>query len=654
VARLNYIHDPVSFQPAGESDWGPAVLNRPLTTGDRLWTDGGARAEMHIGSAAIRLDGNTGFSFLNLDDRTVQIELSEGTLNITVRRLDSDEIFEVDTPNQAFSILQPGVYRVQATEDGQTSIVTVRSGRGEVTGGGRTYTVNSGLSGTFYGTDSLEANIYRAGATDEFDDWCLQRDRRFERSQSARYVSPYVVGYEDLDEYGSWRADLSYGNVWFPRVSAGWAPYRDGHWAWISPWGWTWVDDSPWGYAPFHYGRWASIRGNWGWIPGPISVRPVYAPALVVFIGGPSFNLSIAIGGGRGDVGWFPLGPREVYVPGYNTSRTYVNRVNISNTIVNTTVITNVYNNRANNQYMRNVQYANRRAPGGVTAVPPSVFSGSQPVARAAIRVRPGDVASAPVAIRADVAPTRQSVYGASRETGKPVARPPQQVLNRSVVAKTPPPPPPVPFERRQQKLAAQPGQPLGRTEIESLRPSNAPSAQPRVRQAPPARPATPKEITNQPNRVRPTPPAANVPAERPSRSQPERARPNAPPTPPAANAPAGQPSRSQPERVRPNAPPTPPAANTPAGQPSRSQPERVRPNAPPTPPANAPETKAPPARNVRPDRSNPNQPANQQPAKVSGASKPANPKADRPPKETPQAAKDRKAKEKKQNQDGR
>src|SRR6202140_2170673 len=231
VARLNYLHGSVSFQPAGETDWVSAVVNRPMTTGDRLWADNGGRAEMHLGSATIRLDANTGFSFLNLDDRTVQIQLSEGTLDIRVKRIDPDEILEVDAPNLAFSILQPGQYRIQASEDGNSTVVTVRSGQGEATGGGRTYTVNSGLSGTFSGTDSLQADIYRSADNDEFDNWSQDRDRRDDGSRSARYCSHDVVGYEDLDDNGTWRSDRNYADVCVPSVAAGWAPYRDGHWA---------------------------------------------------------------------------------------------------------------------------------------------------------------------------------------------------------------------------------------------------------------------------------------------------------------------------------------------------------------------------------------------------------------------------------------
>src|SRR5450759_914166 len=126
VARISYLEGSVSFQPAGETEWTAAVTNRPMTTGDRLWADEGSRAEVQIGSAIIRLDANTGFSFLNLDDRTVQIQLTEGTLNLRVQRLGRDDVFEVDTPNQAFSVTRPGQYRVESGTDGNSSMVIVR------------------------------------------------------------------------------------------------------------------------------------------------------------------------------------------------------------------------------------------------------------------------------------------------------------------------------------------------------------------------------------------------------------------------------------------------------------------------------------------------------------------------------------------------
>ncbi len=159
VARLGYMEGSVSIEPAGENDWVQAVPNRPMTTGDKLWADQNSRAELQLGSAVIRLSENTGFSFLNLDDHTVQIQLTSGTLNIRVRRLDQDDAFEIDTPNLAFTVDQPGSYRLEASEDGTYSVVSLREGGGEATGNGQTYTLHAGQRGTFSGTDSLNADV---------------------------------------------------------------------------------------------------------------------------------------------------------------------------------------------------------------------------------------------------------------------------------------------------------------------------------------------------------------------------------------------------------------------------------------------------------------------------------------------------------------
>ena len=558
VARIRYLQGSVSFQPAGESDWVSAVTNRPMTTGDQLWADAGSRAEVQIGSAMIRMTANTGFSFLNLDERTVQIQLTEGTLNLRVQRLGHGEVFEVDTPNQAFSVTQPGQYRVEAGADGNSSMVIVRQGQGEVTGRGRTYNVYPGQSGTFTGTDSLEGYVSDAGNPDDFDNWGQSRDRQYEGSQSARYVSRDVVGYEDLDNNGTWHSDPTYGNVWMPTsVQSGWAPYHNGHWVWIAPWGWTWVDDAPWGYAPFHYGRWVSLRGNWGWVPGPINYQPVYAPALVAFIGGANFGVSMSAGGG-GDVGWFPLGPREVYVPGYNTSRGYVDRVNSSNTNVSNTTITNVYNNQVTNNNSNNITYVNRGVPGAVTAVPQNAFRSSAPVAKAAVPVNEKQIAAAPVVTRAVVAPTRESVLGTSAPTANRVARPPEAVINRPVVAKATPPPPPVPFAKQQQELAKHPGQPLAAHEVQVLRPANVAAAQPLVKQAPPGKPATLNT-----NRTVNPPVVGN--SRQPANAQPSIVPTNKPTNGPVANAPANKPGNVQVANPPANKPPSAPVANAPA-----------------------------------------------------------------------------------------
>jgi hypothetical protein len=183
---------------------------------------------------------------------------------------------------------------------------------------------------------------------DAFARWNSERDRADDRSVATRYVSPEMTGVEDLDRHGRWEQHAEYGSLWIPRtVAPGWVPYSTGRWAWVQPWGWTWVDDAPWGFAPFHYGRWVNVRNTWCWAPGSYVRRPVYAPALVAWVGGPRLSVSVNIGHGprRGPaVGWLPLAPREVYVPGYRVSPRYVRNVNVTH-VRNITNVTTIVNN---------------------------------------------------------------------------------------------------------------------------------------------------------------------------------------------------------------------------------------------------------------------------------------------------------------------
>jgi hypothetical protein len=466
VARLNLIQGSVSFQPGGETDWVQANPNRPLTTGDSLWADRNSRGELHLGSSSIRIGNETGITFLNLDDRTVQIQLAQGSMNVRVRRLEGGDAFEIDTPNLAFTLERAGEYRVDVDPNGNATSITVRQGEGDATGGGSEYHMDSGDQASFSGTDTLTYDGGQAGRSDEFDNWCRSRDDREERSQSARYVSRDVIGYDDLDDYGEWRDVPDYGHVWYPtRVEAGWAPYRYGHWVWVAPWGWTWVEDEPWGFAPFHYGRWAEVGGGWCWVPGPVVVRPVYAPALVVFVGGPRFGTSVSFGGGGGGVAWFPLGPREVYVPPYRTSARYVQNVNVTNTTVNVVNVTNVYNNVNVNK----VTYVNQTNVNAVTAVSHDTFVNARPVAAANVRVNAQQMQGAQVQRNFAVAPVQKSVVGASAVA---TVKPPAAVMQRQVVAKETPAPPRASFNNN--NVASQPAR--------SFRPALAPGQQPQQR----------------------------------------------------------------------------------------------------------------------------------------------------------------------------
>jgi hypothetical protein len=630
VARLGYMTGAVSFSPAGENDWVQATINRPLTAGDRLWADARARAEIQVGGATIRMSADTGVSVLNLDDRIAQLQLTQGTLNVRVRRLEPNQVFEVDTPNLAFTLRQPGEYRIEVDPDGNATTIVVRKGQGEVYGEDAAYVIDSRQPYRFTGTDLREYEYVDAPRPDEFDRWSSARDRRYDNSRSARYVSQDVVGYEDLDANGTWRDDATYGNVWIPnRVAAGWAPYRDGHWAWIDPWGWTWVDDAPWGYAVSHYGRWTNLSGTWGWVPGPVRSRAYYAPALVAFVGGNNFQLTIS-SGNVGGVAWFPLAPREVYRPSYAVSRGYFENINRSNTVVNNTTINNFYNNTN----VTNVVYANRQVPGAVVAVPATVFVQSQAVSRAAVQVSREMIVSAPVAVVPQVAPTERSVRGAAAQGDKP----PRRVFERPVVARTAPPAAHVGFAAQQQQLTARPGKPLDDAARKELKPAAAVPA-PVVKVVAPAQVAAPTAL---PPPVAPgaRPGDARGKSEQRGRGD-QRGQPVAPPpAPPQGAAPA-------PPQVAPPAPTAqPPEQRGKSEQRGRGD-QRGQPVAPPpAPPQGAaparavPPQVAPPIPATQPATQPPPQRAKPEPAPAAKQAEPRPPVvAPKPPPPQPQPA---------------
>ncbi len=360
VARLNLTEGAVSFAPGdasgapgssngGNPGWQPAVLNRPLTTGDRLWTAERSRAELHAGSTAIRLASQTSLDFAALDDDTTQLRLAQGTVQLRVRTLEDGQRIEINTPNLAFVITQPGDYRIDANAAANQTRVVAQQGGGTAYGdGGASVEIPGGQQGQFGGTQ-LQPAGRAPELQDAFDAWTEARDVQEERSISARYVPREVIGYQQLDAHGDWQQDATYGPVWLPRaVPVNWAPYRAGHWSWIAPWGWTWIDDAPWGFAPSHYGRWAQIGPRWGWVPGRLAARPVYAPALVAFVGGSSggVNCNIAIGSAappRPSLGWFPLAPGEAYRPAYRASPRYVTQVNHNIVVNQVNIANNIY-----------------------------------------------------------------------------------------------------------------------------------------------------------------------------------------------------------------------------------------------------------------------------------------------------------------------
>ena len=388
VGRIADIGGEVFHAPEDRaSDWATVGLNFPVTTGDNLWVADGGRAEIDFGAGQIRLGGATNVHVSRIDDRTVAFFVAQGRAILRLRVLDPGEVARIDTPNTQVVLSRPGLYRVDVSPDRQRTVLVVREGEAMLPSQGGMQQVLPGQTAVGEGFDATWVDVRNGIATDGFDTWSANRDRRYDRVRSSSYVSNQMIGAADLDEYGRWESDPQFGAVWFPTtVAAGWAPFRDGYWTWMTPWGWTWVDAAPWGFAPSHYGRWAFVGGRWGWCPGGLVARPFWSPAMVGWVGGAGWGVSLSVGAPV--YGWVPLAWGEPFRPWWNNCSyrcwTHFNRP---------------YAVRTDERTWREPapRFQNVNHPGGITAVPGAAFSGSRSVSRNIVPVSANQVAGAPM-----------------------------------------------------------------------------------------------------------------------------------------------------------------------------------------------------------------------------------------------------------------
>lgn len=324
VGRISEAQGQVTFRSDYRDESMPATLNWPVTSGNLIETAADARAEIRIGSAAVRIAANSELEFAQLDERHFTLQLDDGSASVRIRNHEQVDDFVLQTPHGRVLLSEPSQIRVDV--DDERIVVSVFSGAARFEGTESDVRIRSGFRA------EIDGPAVRMGQLqlDAFDDWSLARDRRDESPAALRYVSPETTGYEELDQYGYWQMTADDGPVWYPRyVAADWAPYRLGRWAWIAPWGWTWIDNARWCYAPSHYGRWRKIGPRWGWLPGRLAAQPVWAPALVGWVGDSNWSVSFSFGNAAA-VGWFPLAPREAYVPSYPASQIYLQQINRS------------------------------------------------------------------------------------------------------------------------------------------------------------------------------------------------------------------------------------------------------------------------------------------------------------------------------------
>ncbi|PKO88613.1 MAG: hypothetical protein CVU16_13590 [Betaproteobacteria bacterium HGW-Betaproteobacteria-10] len=371
VGRLAVIENAVNFRVDRNTERDAASLNWPISSGAILDTDWRGRAEVWIGSTAYRIAGNSEIEFSQLDDARIVINVTVGSLAVSIMDADQIKDLTVITRDGNVRFSSPGRYRIDVFSD--HSEVTAQAGQAIAEVRNRPVAIAAGLKARLY--QDQPPRIDNDFDQDNFDFWVADRENKTVADAARRYVSPQMTGYQDLDAHGDWRAEPEYGSVWYPRtVADDWAPYRFGRWAWVAPWGWTWIDQATWGFAPFHYGRWVLIQNRWAWSPGRNISRPIYAPALVGWIGNPGWSVNFSFGSAPA-VGWFPLAPREVYVPAYRHSSSYIRQINHAN-VRDVKVI-----DRATKQGTReNFTYRNRQQ--AVTVVPANLLREGRPISR--------------------------------------------------------------------------------------------------------------------------------------------------------------------------------------------------------------------------------------------------------------------------------
>ena len=352
VARISFMNGSVSVRRGDSADLVAAVVNAPLTIGDRVVTGDGGRAEVQLDSANFfRLAPGTEVRLSELQRGLYQIQVAAGTIVYRVLR-DSNAQIEISTPSISVHPEHAGVYRINVNPDGITEITLRKGADGEVFGPRGSEPIhNNGTMMVRGSSNDPEFQVVAPTPEDDFERWSASRDQTLERATSPGRVNRDITGTEDLDPYGHWVNDGAYGQVWVPTVGPGWAPYACGRWVWVDYYGWTWVGCEPWAWAPYHYGRWYNGSFGWAWWPGPIYGGVFWRPALVGFFGwgAPGFGVGFGFGFGFANVGWVPLAPYEGFHPWWGPGgyRAAVVNVNVTNVYRNARVANGVTSIRA-------------------------------------------------------------------------------------------------------------------------------------------------------------------------------------------------------------------------------------------------------------------------------------------------------------------
>jgi hypothetical protein len=320
LMRLSLIQGNVQILTQDNDDWTPASINMPLYEGDRLWVAEESRLEVQAeGGVYVRADERTSLDILFVGSDAMQLYVDEGHLFINNRH-GGIQTVQVDTPQSSIRSYDNSIMLLDVQEDSTTEVQALKGYLHAENREGKTM-IGPGNALTIRPDGTAE--IAPIGTPDEWERWNMDRDRQLVVwGESSRYLPDALHEYSsDFDQYGRWVYVSEYGYIWNPGVTAAdWVPYREGHWQWVRG-RYVWISYEPWGWAAYHYGRWAYVTGTgWCWVPP--AVNEIYwGPGYVGWVNTPEY------------IGWVPLAPGEIYYSyGYYGPRS----INISTVNVNT------------------------------------------------------------------------------------------------------------------------------------------------------------------------------------------------------------------------------------------------------------------------------------------------------------------------------
>nr|MDP9121550.1 FecR family protein [Acidobacteriota bacterium] len=295
---LRMVQGSATLTQAGSNSSGPGEVNQPILIGDSLSVPGRGRAEVVLADHNIlRIDGGSEVVFDHLagspdgGDRTTVVHLVQGHLQLVVDgQAVGDQLPEIDTPNAAVYIQDPGTYRI-TSDGGSWSELVVRRGTAQMVTASDRVAVGAGQEATASGERRASLETGQAAGFDSLERWGRQLDDEVQSADLGNVDPSLRYQSASLSRYGHW-LDVEGQSYWQPTaVGAEWSPYLEGRWDY-TPSGISWVSSEPWGWVPYHYGSWSYLASyGWAWQPGY-----VFSPAWVYWYWGASH------------VGWCPIG----------------------------------------------------------------------------------------------------------------------------------------------------------------------------------------------------------------------------------------------------------------------------------------------------------------------------------------------------------